>query len=80
MPALQGAMPQDYQSKIATFDGTGTYTALQHTRKMTNYFEIYEIDVVDVQMRICVQSLAGEVRTWFRSLNPQSIDNLRVIY
>jgi len=22
-----GAMPQDYQSKITTFDGTGTYTA-----------------------------------------------------
>jgi len=70
-------MQQDYESKIATFNGTRTYTALQHTREMTNYFEIYEIDVVDVQMRIFLQIIAGEVRTWFRSLTPQSIDILR---
>lgn len=58
MPVARGAMRQDYQSKIATFDGTGTYTSLKHTRKMTDYFEIYEIDVADVQMRIFVQNLA----------------------
>lgn len=79
MPTPLGAMPQDYQSKI-TFDGTGTYTAQQHTKKMTDYFKIYEIDTIDVQMRIFVQSLTGEVRTWFRYLAPQSIDSLRVLY
>lgn len=63
LPANWGAMPQDYQSKITTFDGTSTYTAQQHTKKMTDYFEIYEIDTDDVQMRIFVQSLFGEVRT-----------------
>lgn len=47
---------------------------------MIDYIEIYEIDVVDVQMRIFVQSLAREVRTWSRSLTPQSIDILRVLY
>jgi len=31
-------------------------------------------------MRIFVQTLAGEVRTWFRSLPPQSIDSLEVLY
>jgi len=79
-PTPLGAMPQDYQSKITTFDGTGTYTAQQHTKKMTNYFEIYEIYTVYVQMRIFVQILIGEVRTWFRSLAPQSIDSLRILY
>lgn len=58
-----GAMPQDYQSKITTFDGTGTYTAQQYTKKKTDYFEIYEIDNDDAQMRIFVQSLSQEVRT-----------------
>ena len=39
LPANPGAMPQDFQSKITYFDGTGTYTAQQHTKKMMDYFE-----------------------------------------
>lgn len=61
--AAPGAMPQYYQSKITTFDGTGTYTSQQHNRKMTDYFELHEIETTYVQMRIFVQSLAGEVIT-----------------
>ena len=63
LPSNLGAMPQDYQTKITPFDGYGTYTAQQHTKKMTDYFEIYEIDDDDVRMRIFVQSFTGEVRT-----------------
>lgn len=62
--ANPGAMPQNYQSKITYFDGTGTYTAQQHTKKMTDYFENYEIDDDDVRMKVFVQSLTGDVRTW----------------
>ena len=47
---------------------------------MTDYFEIYEIDTADVQTRIFVQSLSGEVRTWFRASTPNSIYNLRTLY
>lgn len=47
---------------------------------MTDYFEIYEMDTVDVQMRIFVQSLNGDVRTQFRALTPNSIDSLRTLY
>lgn len=36
--ASPGAMPQDYQAKITYFDGAGSYTALQHTKKMQDYF------------------------------------------
>ena len=52
MPAPQGAMPPYYQSKIVLFDGTGSCTAQQHTRKMTDHFELHKIDIGDVQMRI----------------------------
>ena len=45
MSAPQGALPADYQSKITLFDGTGTYTTQQHTKKMTYYFELHEIDI-----------------------------------
>ena len=80
LPTNPGAMPQDYQRKITPFDGSGTYTAQQHTKKMTNYFEIYEVDVDDVRMRIFVQSLIRDVRTWFRALPANSINDLQALY
>ena len=61
--ANPGAMLQDYQRKITYFDGVGTYTAQQHTNKMTDYFENYEIDDDDVRMKVFVQSLTRDVRT-----------------
>jgi len=47
---------------------------------MTDYFELHEIDIRDVQMRIFSQTVTGDVRTWFRSLPPNSIDSLDVFY
>ena len=63
LPANPGAMPKDYQSKVTSFEGIDTYTAQQHTKKMTHYFEIYEVDADDVRMKVFVQSLTGDVRT-----------------
>jgi len=80
LPANLGAMPQDSQSKITPFDGSGTYTTQQHTKKRTNYFEIYEIDGDDVRMRIFSQSLTGEVRTLFRALPANNINDLEALY
>jgi len=80
LPANLGAMPQDYQSKITPFDGTGSYTTQQHTKKMTDYFEIYEVDDNDVRMRIFVESLTGDVRKWFRALPANSINDSQAIY
>jgi len=63
LPVNAGDLPQDYQSKITYFDSTGPFTAIQHTKKMQDYFENYEIDDDSVRMRIFVQSLTGDVRT-----------------
>ena len=54
LPTNPGAMPQDYQGKITYFDVTGTYTSQQHTKRMTDYFENYEIDDDDVRMKFFV--------------------------
>ena len=80
LPAPLGAMSQDYENKIVQFDGIGPYIAQQHTRKMTNYFELHEIDIGDVHMRLFAQTLAGDVRTWFRALPANSIDTLDIFY
>jgi len=73
LPANPVALPQDYQAKIAYFDSTGPYSAIQHAKRMQDHFENYEIDDETIRMRIFVQSLTGDVRTWFRSLPANSI-------
>lgn len=80
LPANPGAMPQDYQRKITYFDGNVTYTAQRHTRKMMEYFENYEIDDDHVRMKVFVQSLTGDVRTWFRALPANTIADPEAFY
>ena len=80
LPTNLGAMPQDYQTKITYFDSTGSHTALQHTKKMQDYFENYEIDDDVVRMSIFVQSLTGDVRPWFRALPANSIGDPEALY
>ena len=73
-------MPQDYQSKIPQFDATTHYTSQQHINKMTDYFELHEIDDSNVQMRLFAQTLTGEVKKWFKGLNPSSIADLSIFH
>jgi len=73
-------MPQDYQTKITYFDGTSACTTLQHTKKMQDYFESYEIVHDSVIMKIFVQILTGDVRTWFRALPANSIADPEALY
>jgi len=69
-------MPQDYQRKIFLFDATGEYTTQHHVNKMTDYFELHEIDESDVQMRLFAQTLTGDVNKWFKALLAHHIANL----
>jgi hypothetical protein len=55
-------MPQDYQTRIPQFDGTGTMTAQQHVDKMNDFFDLQEVDEEDVKMRLFSQSLNGQVK------------------
>jgi hypothetical protein len=33
-------MPQDYQTRIPQFDGTGTFNAKQHVDTMNDFFDL----------------------------------------
>jgi len=59
---------QDYQIKIFQLDGIGQYTAQQHVNKMNDNFELHKIDEEDLQMRLFSQTLAGDVKKWFKGL------------
>jgi hypothetical protein len=42
------AMPQDYQTRLPQFDGTGPLNAQQHVDNMNDYFDLQEVDEADV--------------------------------
>jgi hypothetical protein len=66
-------MPQDYQTRIPQFDGTGSLNAQQHVDKMNYFFDLHEVYEADVQMRLFAQSLTGDVKKWFKALPDDSI-------
>lgn len=43
---------------------------------MIDYFELHEVNEDDVQMRLFAQTLAGDVKKWFKSLPPNHIFDL----
>ena len=77
LPAPLVNLPQDYQSKIPLYDARNATTASQHVDKMNDYFDINEIDDGSVKLRLFAHSFGGEVRKWFKSLAPHSINDLQ---
>ena len=79
LPQNLGAMPNDYQTKIPFFDATQTIIAQQHVDKMNDFFDLHEVEIEDVMMRLFVQIFGGEVRKWFRALLAAYITTLPVL-
>jgi len=82
LPAQLHAIPVDYQSNIFLFDVTSHYTAQQHVNKMSEFFELHEINEADVQMRLFAQTLTGDVKKWFKAFPTNHIvdlENFRIL-
>jgi hypothetical protein len=73
-------MPQDYQTRIPKFDGTGSLNAQHHVDKMNDFFDLQEVDEADVQMRLFAQSLTGDVKKWFKALPATSIVDIAAFH
>lgn len=77
LPQVLDDMPADYQRKIPFFNGSPSgITAQQHVERMTDFCELYDINVENVLMRFFVQTFVGEVKKWFRGLPAASIATL----
>ena len=76
LPTQLHVMPADYQSKILLFDATSHCTAQQHVNKISDFFELHEIDEADVQMRLFAQNLIGDVKKWFKAFPSHHIVDL----
>jgi len=58
----------EYKKYMPKFTGTEGVTAEEHLKAFYSYADNLDISENDVWMRVFVQSLDGEARTWFREL------------
>lgn len=61
-PQNMDNMPTDYQRKIPLFDSFQGVTTQHHINRMSDFFDLHEIDAENVTMRLFVQTSGGEVR------------------
>ena len=62
--------------RLLQFDATITLSTKQHVDKMNDYYDLHEVDEVDVQMRLFAQSLTGDVKKWYKGLCTTSVLDL----
>jgi hypothetical protein len=75
LPAQLHDLPQEYNQRIKLYDVEGNVSAQKHLDWFNDFIDLEEVDFEDAKMRLFAQSLAGEVRKWFRALPPASIQN-----
>jgi hypothetical protein len=68
--------PNDYMRYMPIFNGYGLVTAEEHLSLFYSFVDNFNVEHANVWMRLFVQSLNGEARNWFRSLPPNSIDDI----
>jgi hypothetical protein len=77
LPPQLHDLPQDYNLRIKLYDAEGNISAQKHLDWFSDFIDLEEVDFEYVKMRFFMQSLAGEVRKWFRALTPASIANFK---
>jgi hypothetical protein len=75
LPAQLHDLPQDYNLRIKLYDAEGNISTKKHLDWFNDFIDLEEVDYEDVKMRLFTQSLARDVRKWFRALPVGSILN-----
>jgi hypothetical protein len=68
LPAQLHDLPQNYNQRIKLYDAEENVSAQKHLDWFNDFVNLEEVDYVDMKMRLFMQSFAGEVRKWFKSL------------
>jgi hypothetical protein len=80
LPVFLHAFPTtDYMKYLPRYNGEGEIIVEEHMVAFYSFVDNFNIDYLDVWMRLFVQSLDGEVRKWFESLPPSSIEYIEVL-
>jgi hypothetical protein len=68
--------PNDYMRYLPRFNGDGSVSAEENLSSFYSFANNFNIEHVDVWMRLFVQSINGEARKWFISFPPNSIADI----
>jgi hypothetical protein len=68
--------PNEYMKYLPRFNGDGLVTTEENLSLFYSFVDNFNVEHVDVWMRLFVQSLNGEARKWFSSLPANSIANI----
>ena len=80
LPQNLNAFPtEDYMKYRPKYNGEGDMIVEEHLVEFYNFPDNFNIEHVDILMRLFVQSLDGEVRKWFRGLTPYSIIGIEAL-
>jgi hypothetical protein len=72
--------PNDYMRYFPRFNGDGAVIVEEHLSSFYSFVGNFNVEHVDVWMRLFVQSLNGEERKWFRTFPPKSIADIVALY
>ena len=75
LPSQLHDFPQEYNQRIKLYDVEGNVSAQTNVDWFNDFIDLEEVDFEDAKMRLFAQSLAGEVRKWFRGLPTSSIQD-----
>ena len=68
-------MPQDYLKILPRFNGENDTEAQKHLEVLCAFAENFNVEHLDVVLRLFVQTLDGEARKWLKTLGDRSITN-----
>jgi hypothetical protein len=76
---LNALPPRDYLKYMPKFMEEEDVIAEEHLASFYNYAYKQNIENEDVWMRVFIQILFGEARTWFKGLAPGSITSIEAL-
>jgi hypothetical protein len=80
LPYSMNDLPATYYLKyMPQFIGEGDMTAEEYLSSFYRFSEIQGIENEDVWMRVFVQSLDGDARSWFKDFPPVYIDSINAL-
>ena len=73
LPQVLNDMPQDYLKILPKFNGENEIDAQKHLETFCSFADNFNVEHLDVVLRLFVQSLDGEAIKWFKTLGDRSI-------
>lgn len=75
LPQILNDMPRDYLKILPRFNGDNDTEAQKHLEVFCAFTENFNVEHLDVVLRLFFQSLDGEARKLFKTLGDCSINN-----